>query len=355
MGRGLFLEGIDISFGLSLPGEGGGWNAAAAPQRWGSAAAPGWDGAAAPQRWGTATSRRSWGADATPLSWNAGAAPLNWETRVAPLSRILENFLPDEGFSTAELPIEALADKRERRGSLFRGDLGEVLGLGGSVRDFCLRLGQPFVDPDCLAGPYRAAVAQSRAVYSEFAVGATTSSAVVHAAEAPAAGIPAAGASQTAAVPDPAISAFLLEFPLGFAYGTRERRHLDRLVRDLEGLPLAIAFYNPTWYSLRVIEALREKNIGLCLMDFPFSRHAAGMANDTAGLASVQDLPAQAAAPPRFDMATSSLVYLKFHGFSPARAAAGELEARFASWIPRLEALALQAQTLRIVFQGEGG
>jgi uncharacterized protein YecE (DUF72 family) len=138
----------------------------------------------------------------------------------------------------------------------------------------------------------------------------------------------------------PVISAFLLDFPLGFAYGAKERHHLDRLVRDLEGLPLAIALFNPAWYSQRVIEALREKNIGLCLMDFP----SPGGRDDVAG-----------GVPPRFDMATSSLIYLKFHGFSPAAAAPGELKARLASWIPRLEVLALQVQTLRIVFQGGGG
>jgi len=301
MGRGLSFEGIDISFGLSLPGEGG---------------------------------------------WDAASAPPDWGARIASLRRVLGDFLPDGGFSSAELPIEALAGGSGSRDWLSRGGLREIFGAEATARDFCLRLGRPFVDPDCPAAPYRAAVTECRAVYAKCAAGATTSYAV-----APAAGNPTAGGPQ--AVSDPAISAFLLEFPLGFAYGTRERRHLDRLVRDLEGLPLAIAFYNPTWYSLRVIEALREKNIGLCLMDFPLPRNVAGMANATGGLASAQGLTAQGVAPPRFDMATSSLVYLKFHGFSPARAVAGELEARLASWIPRLEALALQAQTLRVIFQGE--
>ncbi len=266
MGRGLAFEEIDISFGLSLPGEGAGWNAAAAPLR-----------------------------------------------------LIIGDLLPDEGCCTAELPLNG---RPGSEGAFLRGGLEAAVRAGDAVRDFCLRLERPFIDPDCPSRDYRAAAAECRALYDQYAPAPPSG--------ASAASIPAAA--------KPEISAFLLEFPLAFAYGTRERRHLDRLVRDLAGLPLAIAFFNPGWYSLRVIEALREKNIGLCLMDLPSPRHGRG---DVAGNA-----------PPRFDMATSPLVYLKFYGFSPARAAVGELEARFASWIPRLEALALQAQTLRIVFQG---
>jgi len=288
MGRGLAFEGIDVSFGLSLPEEGGGWRAPGAS-----------------------------------LGWDVVAKPLNWGAQVAPLRLIIGDLLPDEGCCTAELPLEALNGRPGSEGAFLRGGLDAAVRAGDAVRDFCLRLERPFIDPDCPSRDYRAAAAECRALYDQYAPAPP----------------PGASAASIPAAAKPEISAFLLEFPLAFAYGTRERRHLDRLVRDLAGLPLAIAFFNPGWYSLRVIEALREKNIGLCLMDLPSPRHGRG---DVAGNA-----------PPRFDMATSPLVYLKFYGFSPARAAVGELEARFASWIPRLEALALQAQTLRIVFQGE--
>jgi hypothetical protein len=309
MGRGLSLEGIDVSFGLSLPWEDTGIRASAAPLGWvEQAATPGWDGAAAPPNWG---------------------AP------IAPLRRILGDFLPAEGFRSAELPIEALAAGTGSGGLLSSGGLGKAVRAGAPVRDFCLRLGRRFADPDCPAAAYREAVAECRALYEEIAAG----SAAAAAPESPAAETSTAVESLRSV--GPMISAFLLDFPLGFAYGAKERRHLDRLVRDLEGLPLAIAFFNPAWYSQRVIEALREKNIGLCLMDFPSQ---GGVGGEVAG-----------GVPPRFDMATSSLIYLKFHGFSPAAAAPGELKARLASWIPRLEVLALQVQTLRIVFQGGGG
>lgn len=272
MGRGLAFEGIDVSFGLSLPGDGG-----------------------------------------------------SWDSAVGSLKRVLGGFVPNEGFCMAELPLEAFISGPGNEGFLLRGGLETAVRARAPVKDVCLRLGRPFIDSDCPTGSYRAAAAECRALYDQYA-------------PAPPPGAPAA---RIAVAAKPEISAFLLEFPLAFAYGTRERRHLDRLVRDLAGLPLAIAFFNPGWYSLRVIEALREKNIGLCLMDFPSPRDGRG---DVAG-----------SAPPQFDMATSSLVYLKFHGFSPDRATPGELEARIASWIPRIEALALQAQTLRIVFQGGGG
>ncbi len=300
MGRGLAFEGIDVSFGLSLPGKSAGRMAPAAPLGWSSAAAL--------------------------ENGGAHAAALDWDAAVAPFRQVLGDFLPDEGFSSAELPFEALAGVPESGGSLLRAYVRAEPRAGAPVRDFCLRLGRPFIDPDCPAGAYRKAAAECRSLYDQCS---------------PAAPPPGASAAFITAAAKSGISAFLLEFPLAFAYGTRERRHLDRLVRDLAGLPLAIAFFNPGWYSLRVIEALREKNIGLCLMDFPSPRDGRG---DVVG-----------SAPPRFDMATSSLAYLKFHGFSPDRATPGELEARIASWIPRIEALALQAQTLRVVFQGVQG
>lgn len=309
MGRGLSLEGIDVSFGLSLPWDDAGIKASPAPPGWGPAAKPVWDGAAAPPNWG---------------------AP------IAPLRRILGDFLPAEGFRSVELPLEALAAGPGSGALLSSGGLGAAVRDGAPVRDFCLRLGRRFADPDCPAAAYRTAVAECRALYA--AAAAAAASAAASAPESPAAE-PSTAFESLCSVGS-VISAFLLDFPLGFAYGAKERRHLDRLVKDLEGLPLAIALFNPAWYSQRVIEALREKNIGLCLMDFP----SPGGRNDVAG-----------GVPPRFDMATSSLIYLKFHGFSPAAAAPDELKARFASWIPRLEVLALQVQKLRIVFQGGGG
>jgi hypothetical protein len=208
---------------------------------------------------------------------------------------------PSEGLGTAELPLSAFAGGPKAQ----PGDASP--GPGFLAKDICVRVGSAMADPGCSMSLYRAAMAQCRSLSS--------------------------------------ISAFVLEFPFQFAYGTKERRHVDRVTRDMEGLPLSIAFFNPGWYSLRVIEALKERGIGLCLMDFVGFREASAFP------------------PPRFDMATSSLVYLKLYGCAGTcgitsaggTVGFGDEERRLASWKPRLEALAPQAGKIRVVFQGFPG
>lgn len=130
---------------------------------------------------------------------------------------------------------------------------------------------------------------------------------------------------------------FLLEFPCSFAYNTQARRHLDRIVHDLDGLELAAAFFNAAWYSSRVIDALKMRQIALCLMD----------------------VPACPALPPRIDVVTASSVYIKLYGRN-MNAWENRLHgclfnydystAELSSWLPRIEALAGQAEAVRIVF-----
>lgn len=236
MGSPIILEGVDLSFGVSLP-----------------------EGLT-----GRESACRAHRALAGPLLAALGAAT------------------PPEGLGTMELPLDA-----------FTGD--QVFDPEFPAKNLCVRLGSAIADPDGPGNLYRAAAELCRALTSA--------------------------------------SAFVLEFPFRFAYGTKERRHVDRVTRDMEDLPLSIAFFNPGWYSLRVIETLKERGIGLCLMDFAASGPSA----------------------PRFDMATSSLVYLKLYG-----GATGGFEGagrRLVSWIPRLEALAPQASKIRVLFQefqGEG-
>lgn len=205
---------------------------------------------------------------------------------------------PPDGLGTVEAPLSAFAGMAGARTGQ-PGQPGQP-GLGLPANDLCVRLGPAMADPDCPGDLYRAAVEQCRALPSALA----------------------------------AVSAFILEFPFRYSYGTKERRHLDRMARDMEGLPFSIAFFNPGWYSLRVIEALKERGIGLCLTDFAAPGPQA----------------------PRFDMATSSLVYLKLYGCGGAGGAGfGDAGRRLASWRPRLEALAPQASKIRVVFQAFPG
>lgn len=136
---------------------------------------------------------------------------------------------------------------------------------------------------------------------------------------------------------DGILDALLLELGPSFTYRAETRRHLDMVMRDLEGLPLAIAFFSESWYSSRVIEGLKARGASLCLMDLP--RHRA--------------------APPSVDIVTSPLVYIKLYGRNRKAWEEGNAaglfdysydEAELRSWLPRVRALATQAGKIRVIF-----
>lgn len=121
------------------------------------------------------------------------------------------------------------------------------------------------------------------------------------------------------------LAAVLVEFPPSFNYSPAARRQLDRLLKALQGLPLAVAFFNAGWYSVRVIEELKSRGVALCLLD----------------------LPQGVDAPPAIDVVTAPLVYLRICG-SPGRPAG------LSALLSRIEALASQADRLRVILAGEG-
>lgn len=202
---------------------------------------------------------------------------------------------------TLELPLEAFLGRE--------GGAAALAAVLPASADFCIRLGRDFVGP-ALAGAAGGGGA---------ADGGRVPGPLEGAAHAEAAYLRAAAACRRAA-DDPAlrgrVAAWLLEFPSSIPYGPAARRHLDRALRDLAGLPLAVAFYGADWYSVRVVEGLKERGAALCLLDLP--RGPAGL--------------------PAIDVATAPLVYVKRWG-------AGSPE----TWIPRLEALALRAERLRVL------
>lgn len=198
---------------------------------------------------------------------------------------------PIPGLTTVELPFGAWAGTLASAPALLRG-----------FSDLCIRLGEDFVGPAegrfAEGGPaatgreaaYVKAVARCRRLMEK----------------------PWAKA---------AITALLIEFPVYCPYGTAARWHLDRVTKDLSGLPLAVAFYGADWYSARVIEGLKARGIALCLLD----------------------MPKKLGSSPSIDVVTSSLVYLKLNDRTD-----------LLSWLPRLEALAAQATQLRVIFSVGG-
>lgn len=133
------------------------------------------------------------------------------------------------------------------------------------------------------------------------------------------------------------LAAVLLEFPSSFHYSPRERLYLARLLDELEGLPLVVELRNAEWYCARVLEALRARNVGLCILDAP-------------------RLPGL---PPILDLVTGEIAYVRFHGRNTAAWWTGDAGSRYeylysceelAGWIPRLGSLGDQAGKIRVYF-----
>ncbi len=64
----------------------------------------------------------------------------------------------------------------------------------------------------------------------------------------------------------------LLQFPQSFHYSVDERRYLDNLVTELEGLPLVAEFRHRSWQNGRVYDGLRKRGVGWCVCDLPALR-----------------------------------------------------------------------------------
>jgi hypothetical protein len=241
---------------------------------------------------------------ALPDAWGDFVAPGAWDAA--------EAFAASAGpGGTVELPLGAVLGGGDGAAAaaartFASRTFARVLPAGA---DLCIRLGPDFVGP-ALGGS------------AGTAIGAA-SDAAERAASVEAAYLRAVAACRSTAE-DPAVkgrvAACLLEFPKSIHYGPAARRHLGRVLRDLAGLPLAVAFYGADWYSVRVVEGLKERGAALCLLALP------------PGPASL----------PSIDVATAPLVYVKIWDAGPPEA-----------WMPRLEALALSAERLRVLVAAE--
>ncbi len=237
---------------------------------------------------------------------------------------------PVPGLTTVELPFGAWAwtlapagpaPQSAPKGALAPASalvpasaLASAPTLARGFSDLCLRLGEDFIGP-----------AEGMLGEGGLAKGRPTAEGAATAADREAAYAKAvADCRRLMATPwaKAAIAALLIEFPASCSYGAAARRHLDRVTKDLSGLPLAVAFYGADWYSARVIEGLKARGVALCLLD----------------------MPRKPGSPPSIDVVTSSLVYLKLNDRTD-----------LSSWLPRLEALAAQAAKLRVIFAPGGG
>jgi len=133
------------------------------------------------------------------------------------------------------------------------------------------------------------------------------------------------------------LACVLLQFPYSFGYTREHRRYLLALLEDLDRLPLVVEFRHPHWYRDSVFAQLQQGGWGLTMVDAPQVK--GGM--------------------PVGEIVTSSIAYLRFHGRNRENWWTGDSVSRYdydysqaelKSWLPRISAMAQQAQTVYIAF-----
>ncbi len=133
------------------------------------------------------------------------------------------------------------------------------------------------------------------------------------------------------------LAAVLVQFPYSFHYNDRNRRHLDRLTRGLEGLPAAVEFRNAEWARERVTGGLKERGAAYVNVDQP----ALPKLLKPSGLV------------------TADLGYIRFHGRNEKNWWTGDNVSRYdylygeeelAGWIDRLRAMLSLVRVLLVTF-----
>ena len=129
----------------------------------------------------------------------------------------------------------------------------------------------------------------------------------------------------------------LAEFPHSFSYSVANRLWLDRVLGELEGLPLVVGFWSAEWYTSRLIEGLKQRNVALCFYDTP-------------------RLPGL---PPAVEVLTADRVYVRFLGRNAAAWESGKFghvfdyrytKKELATIVPRLLMWKREADAVGMVF-----
>jgi len=132
------------------------------------------------------------------------------------------------------------------------------------------------------------------------------------------------------------LEAVLFQFPYSFHYTVENRRHLDKLLTYFKGVPLAVEFRTVDWFTERVIEGLKARNVTLVSLDLP-------------------QLPKL---PPTVDAVTASLAYVRFHGRNKEAwwGTDGQrynyiyTDSEISAWAERIKRMTEQAERIVIYF-----
>jgi len=108
------------------------------------------------------------------------------------------------------------------------------------------------------------------------------------------------------------IAFVLAVFPFSFEYNVAHRLWLDRVLGELEGLPLVAGFWSSSWYTSRLIDGLKQRNVALCLYDAPQGDSSLG--DSSCGEESPREVPRGEHMPPAIEVLTADRVYIKLLG-----------------------------------------
>jgi uncharacterized protein YecE (DUF72 family) len=133
------------------------------------------------------------------------------------------------------------------------------------------------------------------------------------------------------------LEAVLFQFPYSFQYTDDNRRYLDKLLKYFKDVPAAVEFRKSDWYSTKVIDGMKSREVPLVSLDMP-------------------ELPKL---PPLMDVVTSSLVYIRLHGRNKEAWWDSNEHARYdylysdkeiEAWADRIKRISEQAKRIVVYF-----
>ena len=133
------------------------------------------------------------------------------------------------------------------------------------------------------------------------------------------------------------LEAVLFQFPYSFQYTIDNRTYLDKLLKFFSGVPVAVEFRKADWYTGKVIDSMKKRNVPLVSLD----------------------MPELAKLPPAMDVATASVAYIRLHGRNKEAWWGNDDHARYdylytdsevEAWADRIKRVAGQAQRILVFF-----
>jgi uncharacterized protein YecE (DUF72 family) len=133
------------------------------------------------------------------------------------------------------------------------------------------------------------------------------------------------------------LEAVLFQFPYSFKYEDDNRRYLDRLLKFFDGVPVAVEFRKADWYSTKVADGMKSRNVPLVSLDMP-------------------ELPKL---PPTLDLVTAPTVYIRLHGRNSEAWWGKDDHARYDylytdsemdAWAERIKRISEQAKKIVVYF-----